>query len=134
MVPMSFVYRGDLRCEATHDPSSCKIETDAPADNQGKAQRFSPTDLMGVALATCAGTTLAIKGRPRGWKLDGMRMKVEKHMSAEGPRRVARLPVDIWMPSDFPVADRALAQEIADQCPARKSLHPDIDATITFHW
>ncbi len=134
MVKMSAEYVGGYRCTARHEPSGYVIETDAPADNHGRAERFSPTDLMGAALATCAATTLAIKGAPRGWKLEGMEVRYEKQMSSTGPRRVELLPVRIKMPANFPAADRAIAQEIADNCPAKLSLHPDIKAPITFEW
>lgn len=134
MVRMTVTYKGELRCEAEHGPSGYRIETDAPADNHGRAERFSPTDLLGVSLASCMATTMSIKGRPHGWRLEGMKVQVEKYMSSEGPRRMVRLPVTLIMPSDFPAGDRALAEEIAATCPARISLHPAIEVPVTFIW
>ena len=134
MVKMQIEYIGDLRCKAVHGPSGSMVETDAPADNQGKAERFSPTDLCGVSLATCMATTLAIKGKPKGWRLESMKVEVQKQMSSEGSRRIVRLPVEVWMPADFPAQDRAEAEQIARNCPALLSLHPSIDIPIVFHW
>ena len=134
MVKMSIVYEGELRCSAVHGPSASKIETDAPADNQGKAERFSPTDLVGAALASCIATTLGIVGQRKGWKLDGMKLEVGKEMTSSGARKIARLPVDLWMPATMAVEDRAEVERVAHSCPVHKSLHPDIDAPITIHW
>jgi len=80
MVRMSIVYRGDLRCEAVHGPSGSRVETDAPADNGGRAERFSPTDLVAAALGSCMMTILGLRARERGWDLAGMTAEIEKEM------------------------------------------------------
>ena len=134
MVKMSVVYEGGMRCSAVHGPSKSNLETDAPADNHGKAERFSPTDLVGAALATCIATTLGILGRGKDWKLEGMRLDVVKEMSSSGPRRIARLAVEIWMPHALGEADRAEIERIAHSCPVHRSLNPEIEAPVIFHW
>src|SRR5204862_7998266 len=96
------VYNGELRTTCTHLKSGTVIETDAPIDNHGKGERFSPTDLLGAALMTCIATTLGINAQKNGWNLDGMRVEVVKEMSATPPRRVVSLAVQLWMPSAMP--------------------------------
>jgi putative redox protein len=134
MVGMTVVYEGELRCSAVHGPSQSRIETDAPADNHGKAERFSPTDLVGAALASCIATTLGIVAMRKGWKLEGMRIEVGKEMSTSGPRRIARLPVDIRMPVVMSDEDKIEVERIAHACPVRKSLDPGIEIPIQFRW
>jgi uncharacterized OsmC-like protein len=134
MVSMTIRYDGELRCSARHGPSGSEIETDAPVDNHGRAERFSPTDLMGVSLATCAATVLGILASRRGWDLRGMRIDVQKEMSATPPRCVVRLPVQITLPCTLPAEDRALLEETARGCPVARSIHPSIEAPMTFHW
>jgi putative redox protein len=134
MVKMTVGYKGDLRCEAVHGPSGSMIETDAPADNHGKAQRFSPTDLVGAALATCIATVLGIAAQRKGWDLTGLKIELTKDMSATPPRRIERLDVQVYMPASLPEADRQQVSHIAHSCPVHKSLHPDIQAPITIHW
>ena len=134
MVRSEITYQGDLRCTARHDPSGSVIETDAPLDNEGKGERFSPTDLVGAAIGSCMATIMGILARRKGLDLAGMRITVEKTMSADTPRRIARLATDIHipLPSDHP--DRAALQQGALGCPVHHSLHPDIDAPVNFHW
>jgi uncharacterized OsmC-like protein len=134
MVEISGEYIGELRCQLKHGPSGTVLETDAPADNQGKAERFSPTDLMAAGLIACMTTTLAIKTRERGWNFEGVRMRVEKIMSAEGPRRIVRLPVEVWIPLDLGPADRSEVEVILKNCPVYKSLHPDIETPLRIYW
>jgi len=134
MVQMKIEYAGDLRCRATHGPSGSQIETDAPADNHGKAERFSPTDLVGAALASCIATTLGIVALRKGWDLRGMRVEVEKDMTTSPPRKIARLPVQVWMPAVMSPEDTQLVENTARSCPVHRSLSPDVDAPITVHW
>ena len=134
MVQATITYSGDLRCIATHGPSQSSIETDAPADNLGKGERFSPTDLVGTSLATCVLTTIAITARRKGLEMPGMTASVRKHMTTEAPRRIARLEVDIVisLPADHP--ERALLEAAARGCPVRRSLHPDMEVVESFTW
>ena len=134
MVHMIVNYTGELRCQATHGPSGSKIETDAPADNHGKAERFSPTDLVGAALASCIATTLGILALRKGWDLKGMRVEVDKEMTSTPPRKIARLPVVLWMPKVMADEDRQLIENTARSCPVHRSLSPDVDAPITVKW
>jgi uncharacterized OsmC-like protein len=95
-------YLGDLRVRATHGPSGVELLTDAPVDNQGKGESFSPTDLAATALASCILTILGIQARGLGLDFRGMRIEVEKHMTAQPPRRIAKLDVAIRMPAASP--------------------------------
>jgi putative redox protein len=133
-VEISAVYQGDLRCVVTHGPSGSSFETDAPVDNQGKGERFSPTDLVATGLATCIVTTIGIVAARKGWDVSGMRARVTKEMSSSPPRRIARLPVELWMAHDLPPEARQQVENTARSCPVHKSIHPDIEAPVTIHW
>lgn len=134
MASIEISYSGDLHCEAVHGPSNSTIQTDAPKDNQGKGEAFSPTDLLATSLATCILTTMAILARRIEVDMSGATAKVDKVMSTEGPRRVAALPITITMPTGISDIDRAKLEQAASTCPVAKSLHPDVQKTITFHW
>ena len=132
MVVVEGRYLGDLRCEATHGPSGSKVVTDAPADNMGRGEAFSPTDLVGTALGTCIVTTMAIVGVRRGIDLSAARFRVEKHMMTDPVRRIGRLPVTIFLPAALDAEQRKILERAAYTCPVHKSLHPEIEAPITF--
>jgi len=134
MVEISLVYEGGLHCTARHGPSGSRLDTDAPVDNRGRGETFSPTDLVATALASCMATLVGMLADDRGWNLSGMRLRVEKHMSTDAPRRIVRLPVRLEMPVDLPLADRERVRRAAEGCPVRQSLHPDIDQTLTLSW
>ena len=134
MVRMTVEYQGGLRCGATHGPSGSQLETDAPADNHGRAERFSPTDLVGAALASCMATIMGILARRKGIALEGMRIAVEKTMSATPPRRIAKLSVNIHVPLPPDHPERITLERGALTCPVHQSLHPEIDAPVTFHY
>lgn len=133
-VSISVEYEGNLRCRATHDPSHNEFFTDAPLDNNGRGESFSPTDLVATALATCMVTVIGIKARQKGYDITGMKVSVEKHMSEDSPRRIARLPltIEIPLPADHP--DRKLLEATALACPVHHSVHPEIDKPVTFVW
>lgn len=134
MVEITATYEGQLRCRATHGPSRNELVTDAPADNMGKGEAFSPTDLVATALATCILTTIGIAARRKGLEIPSMRSHVEKHMSSDAPRRIVGLPVTVWisLPPDHP--ERALLERTAHECPVNQSLRPDIEVPIEFVW
>ncbi len=132
MVKVAIEYEGDLHCTAAHGPSGSRVVTDAPVDNQGKGEAFSPTDLMAAALGTCMATIMGIYARRKGIDLKGMKIEVAKEMSADLPRRIARLATVIQFPAGAE-KDPALEQA-ALTCPVHKSLHPDIDKPVAFHW
>lgn len=133
MVAISLTYLGDLRCELVHEPSGTRIETDAPADNQGRAERFSPTDLVAAALAACMMTVIGIHARQRGWDLAGMRADVLKMMGGP-PRRISRIEVRLHMPIALAPVDRLEVESLARGCPVARSLHPDLMTAIHFEW
>lgn len=131
-VHIDAIYRGDLRVSATHRPSKVTLITDAPVDNHGKGESFSPTDLMATALVNCMATIMGIKAKSLGLPLEGMTLAVDKIMTTEPPRRIAALPVTITLPG--PVTDEQFRSLVAaaEACPVAKSLHPDIQKTITW--
>ncbi|ACB77321.1 OsmC family protein [Opitutus terrae] len=134
MVKITGEYQGDLRCVAIHGPSGQSLNTDAPKDNQGRGEEFSPTDLLATSFATCIATTMAIVARRHGIELQGLKFAVTKEMSADGPRRVARLATELWLPIAKTPDVEKLLKNTALGCPVHHSLHPSIDAPITFHW
>ncbi|MBI5770275.1 MAG: OsmC family protein [Verrucomicrobia bacterium] len=134
MVKITGEYQGDLRCVALHEPSGNTLPTDAPKDNQGRGEAFSPTDLVATALGTCVATTMAIASRKHGIELKGLRFEVTKEMSTDSPRRIARLEMTIWMPiAESHPAAKALAA-VVRACPVHHSLDASIDKPVTIHW
>ena len=134
MVEAMIRYEGGLHCAAVHGPSQSMIETDAPVDNMGRGERFSPTDLVGTALASCVATTMAIVADRNGVDLTGMTARVRKHMSAELPRRIALLEVDITVPLPRDHPHRSRLEAAAGGCPVPRSLHPEVEVVETFLW
>ena len=132
MVIFSITYDGGLRCRATHGPSGTVLATDAPKDNHGRGEAFSPTDLAATALATCILTTMAIQTRNDGLALEGIRAEVEKHMTSTVPRRIARIVVRMAMPGGIPAAARPKLEKAAHACPVALSLHPEVVQEISF--
>ena len=134
MVEISASYEGSLRCRLTHGPSGTVIETDAPVDNHGKGERFSPTDLVAAALPACIMTIIGIVAERHGIDVRGMRASVRKEMSSSPPRRIARLPVrvEIPLPADHP--QRQMLENAAHTCPVHKSLSAEMDSPIEFAW
>lgn len=128
------VYQGGLHTEATHVKSGNSIETDAPVDNQGRGEAFSPTDLVGAALGTCMLTVMGIYAGNNHLNIGGAEAKITKHMVSD-PRRISRLEVEITMPSNsFTEKERKIFQKIAETCPVALSIHPDIRQEIVFVW
>ncbi|QTN33017.1 OsmC family protein [Akkermansiaceae bacterium] len=134
MVTINLSYQGGLRCSATHAPSGNTIQTDAPLDNNGKGEAFSPTDLVATALGACMATVMGIVAERKGIPLDGMEIEVRKHMSEDAPRRIARLEVDILMPLPQTHPERKLLESAARGCPVHHSLHPDIEMAFNWIW
>jgi putative redox protein len=132
MVEIEVEYTGGLRCRSRHGPSGATLSTDAPKDNEGRGESFSPTDLVATALVTCMLTVMGIVARRNGWKLDGARARVEKHMVADPLRRVGRLPVRIEMPAGLPAQARPVLEKAALTCPVHLSVNPGIDRPVTF--
>lgn len=131
---MTFRYEGGLRCVAQHGPSGSTLSTDAPRDNLGLGESFSPTDLVATALGTCIATTMAIVAKRKGYDLPGITADVEKHMSDDAPRRIAKVVcrLRVPLPPDHP--DRAVLEAAAHGCPVHRSLHPDVVKEIFIEW
>ena len=128
------VYEGDLRTINTHLQSSSQLETDAPTDNNGKGERFSPTDLLATSLANCMLTTMGIRTRNMDIDLKGIRVEVEKIMKPD-PRRVAGINLVFHIPENLGHAtekDKEFLKQVAENCPVAKSLHPDIEVNINW--
>ncbi len=133
MVEMSVLYLGEKHCELTHGPSQSKIETDAPKDNNGRGENFSPTDLVAAALASCVLTTMAIMAEKDGVSFVGAKARVTKEMQAS-PRQIAKLPVVIDMPKGISATDRKRLEAAAHACPVHRSLSPEVQAPISFNY
>lgn len=129
----SIEYKGELRCECTHLQSGTVIETDAPTDNRGKGERFSPTDTVCVALATCMITTMGIRAEDMGIRLAGTRIDVTKHMLSN-PRRIGKVEITLHLPAAVAVQDRDILEKIGDNCPVMKSIHPDLQVEAVYDW
>ena len=131
----TIIYTGQLRCSATHNQSGSVIETDAPTDNRGKGERFSPTDLLCVSLGTCIITTMGIKATDMGIDLNGATLQVQKHMFSE-PRRVGKIEVSLSFPASLQLdeKDKTILQRVGDNCPVQKSIHPDIETVVVYNW
>jgi putative redox protein len=129
------IYNGTLRTTATHLHSGSQIETDAPLDNQGLAQRFSPTDLIATALGSCMITIMGIKARDMNVSIEEMEVAVEKIMATD-PRRIGGINITMKAPSTCVVNDkeRTILENAAHTCPVIKSIHPDIKVEVTFIW
>lgn len=127
-------YLGELRTENEHIRSGVKIITDAPVDNQGKGEAFSPTDLVATALADCMITIMGIKAREKGLDLTGTILETTKIMSSE-PRRIGEIIIEITFPkNNFSDKDKAIFAAITKSCPVALSLHPEVKQTINLHW
>jgi putative redox protein len=110
------------------------MTTDAPVDNHGRGESFSPTDLLGTALATCMATIMGIIAERHGVDLRGMRIEVDKEMVVAPVRRVGRLTSRIWMPISANHPQRTALEQCVRTCPVYASLHPDVEKVIEFFW
>lgn len=134
MVEVTATYEGNLRCRAVHGPSGSVILTDAPKDNHGKGEAFSPTDLVAAALPCCIMTIIGIVAQRHGLAVEGMTAVTRKEMATEGLRRIRglRTVVTVPLPADHP--QRELLENAARTCPVHRSLGADVDAPIEFRW
>ena len=127
-------YKGNLRTRAKHLKSGEEIITDAPTDNNGKGEAFSPTDLLATSLASCAMTIMGIAANMHGIDIAGTKAEVLKHMAAD-PRRVSGVDVTFTMPDKaYSQKEKTILERAALTCPVAKSLHPDIIQNFTFIW
>ncbi len=134
MVSISIEYQGKLRCQARHEPSGNTLITDAPIDNCGKGESFSPTDLVATALGSCILTIMGIIAERNEIDISGAEVNVGKEMVADPVRRIGSLKVDVRIPHQLSEDDRKRLENGARTCPVHKSLHPDVDAPIVFHY
>lgn len=126
-------YLGELRTQCGHLRSGNEFITDAPVDNNGKGEAFSPTDTVATALASCMLTVMGIKARSIGLELKGSNAEVTKHM-ASNPRRISGIEVTLYMPAHVEEGDRAILERVGNTCPVFQSIHPDIETVIQYHW
>ena len=130
MPTSEIIYTGELRTEATHLHSGTKVITDAPLDNQGKAEYFSPTDLIAAALGSCMLTIMGIAARNQEFDIDGTRITVTKIM-VDNPRRIGEIVIDLVFPHDnFTDQQRRILEHITRNCPVALSLHPELKQTV----
>jgi putative redox protein len=138
MVDIYTAYEGELHCTARHGPSGVTLATDAPVDNHGRGGSFSPTDLMATALGTCMLTTMGILAKKRSWAITGIAAHVQKEMTTVPPRRVARLPVVMDIPTSVARAldadARVELEQAAHNCPVRISLADTVEVPVEFRW
>lgn len=132
----TLVYKGELRCQLLHNQSGTLIETDAPTDNNGKGEKFSPTDLVASALASCMVTIMAMRCENKALNFDNTKASVQKIMSTDAPRRIVGVNIVIDFPEDFKATETDKEQLIrmARSCPVEKSIHPDIKVDVVFNW
>jgi len=134
MVTITGEYQGELHCTAVHGPSGTQLSTDAPKDNQGRGESFSPTDLVATAYATCIATTMAIYGRKHGVEIGRVRYEVTKEMSTDAPRRISRLRARFWMPPASRAVPQGELEKVANSCPVHQSLAPGVSKVIELVW
>lgn len=134
MATMTAKYLGDLRVECIHEASGTRIITDAPVDNQGKGEAFSPTDLCATAVAACAMTIIGIYAKNHDVDVEGTRMEISKIMSAS-PRRIGEIRIRFLMPAKgYSDKQKVMMERAAHTCPVHLSLHPDVVQTFEFIW
>jgi putative redox protein len=132
MVRIDVAYQGGLRCQAVHGPSGQQLITDAPVDNHGKGESFSPTDLVATALGTCIATIMGIVAEREKIDLTSLRITVQKEMAAEPPRRIARLITRIEMPKGLTEQQRVKLEKTAHTCPVHQTLQGKVDMPVEF--
>lgn len=134
MVPQQTLYIGELRCTSTHGPSKVELVTDAPTDNHGRGESFSPTDLVVTALSTCMITTAGISAQKDNVNLEGTKVFAEKHMTTQPPRRIAKIVVRIDVAAGVPQDYRPKFEHICQTCPVVLSINPEIQVDLKFQY
>ncbi|MFH1421205.1 MAG: OsmC family protein [Planctomycetota bacterium] len=133
-VQIDVLYEGDLHCVATHNPSKSTLTTDAPVDNGGKGETFSPTDLVATALGSCIITIIGLYAKKKEFDITGTTVRVIKEMVSKPVRRIGSLDVVITLPkgNKYSDADRAVFENIAKMCPVKQSFCQEVNVTIKF--
>ncbi|MDN3707048.1 OsmC family protein [Myroides ceti] len=127
------IYLGELRTQSVHLASGSEIISDAPVDNNGKGEAFSPTDLLANSLATCMFTIMGIKAAGMAIALEGSTAEVIKEMQSE-PRKISKIKIVFQMNTQLDEKQQTILERVALSCPVYLSLHPDIEKDITFNW
>lgn len=129
------IYEGELRTVARHLSSGTQIETDAPLDNQGKAERFSPSDLVATALGSCMLTIMGMKARDMQTDLKDTRIEIQKLMTSD-PRRIGGINLSFHFPDTLQITEkqRLILERAGNTCPVRQSIHPDTEVVIHYNW
>lgn len=129
------IYKGDLRTVCEHLRSGTRIETDAPVDNNGKGERFSPSDLVATALGACMMTIMGMRAVEMNVNLEGVKIEIEKLMKSD-PRRIGGVNLTFHFPDDLELTERqqTILRKAADTCPVIYSIHPDIAVNVTYNW
>lgn len=133
-VTFDIEYKGDLICEAVHEPSKTILLTDAPLDNGGKASSFSPTDLVATGFGTCIMTIVGLVAQRKNIDIRGTRVHVVKEMTAVPVRRIASLVAKVVFPKALADVDKRLFEQAANACPVKQSLHPEVKMNIIFEY
>lgn len=133
MIKMSLDFKNPLKTTITHEPSNTSIQTSAPKDNNGDGSTFSPTDLFASSALSCLMTIMGIAANKRDINLEGMSGTVEKHMLS-GPRRIGKLVIDVRLPIQLNQDDKEFIENAGLNCPVFKSVHPDLEKIIHFHY
>lgn len=133
MKTVNTIYKGNLRTEATHPQSGTTIFTDAPVDNHGKGESFSPTDLLAASLGSCMLTIMGIAAQTHGFDIDGTKVETTKIMGTN-PRRVTEIAVEFFFPRNYSDKERKIIELAAKECPVGKSLHPDLKQRLSFEY
>jgi putative redox protein len=134
MVAIQIEYQGDLHCQAVHGPSGTVLTTDAPKDNQGRGESFSPTDLVATALGSCILSIMGIMARTLEIDIKGTTATVHKEMATAPVRKIHKLAVKIHVPHHLSEDHQQKLERAAHTCPVHKSLHPDVQMPIEFTW
>ncbi|MBV8173432.1 MAG: OsmC family protein [Verrucomicrobia bacterium] len=134
MVKIEIEHPGGLHSEAVHTQSGTRLQTDAPLDNEGRGESFSPTDLVATALGTCMTTTMDLYAKRIGLSINGTKATVVKHMVSKPVRRIGKLEVVLQIPLPPNHPERANLERVALNCPVLKSLHPNLEIPVSFSW
>lgn len=134
MVQVEIRYLGDLRCSATHGPSQINLTTDAPLDNQGLAESYSPTDLVATALGTCMLTIMGIVARKHVWDIRGTTVRVTKHMVSTPIRKIASIETELHIPIELGPEEQKQLENAAHSCPVYETLKGNVEMPVRFVW
>ena len=134
MVEINIAYEGGLHTQAVHGPSGQSLSTDAPKDNQGRGESFSPSDLLATSLGTCMLTMMGMEAKKLNIPLEGTNVRVEKHMVNDPKRKIGKLVLDFHLPKGLNPEQKNALEESIKGCPVCRSIDPKINLRISFHY